>query len=102
MVAANLEPASNLKTKRKESEGASMMLRYTSGAIAALAIGLLAGGAHAQDTVKVGLDRQADQGGRRPLHKAARRHRRRQEGAGHPARFGERAGQHQASGAGVD
>jgi len=32
-----------------------MMLRYTSGAIAALAIGLLAGGAHAQDTVKVGL-----------------------------------------------
>src|SRR6185369_16132395 len=55
MVAANLEPASNLKTKRKESEGASMMLRYTSGAIAALAIGLLAGGAHAQDTVKIGL-----------------------------------------------
>ena len=32
-----------------------MMLKCTSGVIAALAIGLLAGGAHAQDAVKVGL-----------------------------------------------
>ena len=32
-----------------------MMLKYTSGALAALAIGMFAGGAHAQDTVKVGL-----------------------------------------------
>ena len=32
-----------------------MMLKYTSSAIAALAIGLFSGGAHAQDAVKVGL-----------------------------------------------
>src|SRR5512147_1276209 len=43
------------KTKPSKRRETKMMFRYTTGAIAALAIGSLAGSAFAQDTVKIGL-----------------------------------------------
>src|SRR5665811_1728811 len=48
--------AAQSKNVTEEAEGNPMMFRYTTGAIAALAVGALAtGSAFAQDTVKIGL-----------------------------------------------
>ena len=50
MVAAKQKSAAQSKNETKEAEGHSMMFRFTTGAIAALAIGTLASGsAFAQD-----------------------------------------------------
>ena len=55
MVAAKKKAAQS-KNETEEAEGNPMMFKYTTGAIAALAVGALAtGSAFAQDTVKIGL-----------------------------------------------